>query len=245
MSLLRAAGSLNTEPHRSPFCHPISRTDFSHGPTQLPGEKAAVTYLHFPRILPAEMKRQVMRLEAAYEVGFRVKAHGRAARPFTRHASLTRMYPASAQMSRRYQAAFYRQAWLMELAKIYEASETARAFSLFFFPSHTHIALSQAQHGLPALNHGLSVPHHSAPPLHKDVAKMTSPYLLLAVRREHAVEDVFNTLSRQLSVKVRQASLSAADRAVRHVGRLSPSSSPAGPAQAPESPLRGQRRAGA
>lgn len=26
-------------------------------------------------------------------------------------------------MSRRYQAAFYRQAWLMELAKIYEAAE--------------------------------------------------------------------------------------------------------------------------
>lgn len=50
--------------------HPGHRTDFSQGPLQLPGEQPAATYLHFPRLLPPEMKRQVMRLESAYEVSY-------------------------------------------------------------------------------------------------------------------------------------------------------------------------------
>lgn len=81
---------------------PFMRADFAHGPLQLPGEQPDVTLLHFPRLLSPEVKRRLLRIEAAHE------------------------------MSRGFQASFFRQAWMMELAKLYDAADVPGRFAEFF-----------------------------------------------------------------------------------------------------------------
>ncbi|EDQ92285.1 uncharacterized protein MONBRDRAFT_30711 [Monosiga brevicollis MX1] len=106
------------------------RTDFLQHMFHSSAAKAKTSYLAYPFIFPASIKRQLLRFQAAFE------------------------------MSREFQRAFYNHALSLELDRVYRCAERQR-------PAQT--------------------PQEKA---------LSSPYLVLTVRRGHETQDVFNCLAR-------------------------------------------------